>query len=154
MRGPLNRGPLKVPMNFPRGRPDFVLYIADCYFKHRHEATRCCKLSCCLFQRWNDEFAILCKLFSSSRFPMPLFLPRLTFLTPRLAFLTLSSAWLFKYYLGFPQQGFWKQGFSRDLKHVWPGCENPGLVIPEHKFSHERKSHFHDSEKHCLQIPC
>ena len=45
-------------------------------------------------------------------------------------------------------------GFSRDLKKVFPGCENPGLVIPKHKFSHERKEHFHDSENPCLQNPC
>ena len=54
--------------------------------------------------------------------------------------------------LGFPYQRFWEQGFSRDLKKVSLGCDNPGLVIPkQHKFSHERKAHFHDSENPCLQ---
>ena len=42
--------------------------------------------------------------------------------------------------------------FARPDK-CFPGCENPGLVIPKHKLSHERKAHFHDSENPCLQNP-
>ena len=56
--------------------------------------------------------------------------------------------------LGFPQQGFWKSWVSRDLNKKSPGCENPGLAIPKHKFVRERKAHFHDSESPCLQNPC
>ena len=41
----------------------------------------------------------------------------------------------------------------RDLKNVSPGCENLGLVIPKHKFSHEPKAHFHDSETPVCKAP-
>ena len=37
--------------------------------------------------------------------------------------------------------------YSSDLKHVLPGCEDLGLVIPKREFSHERKAHFHNSTK-------
>ena len=54
--------------------------------------------------------------------------------------------------LGFHKHMFGIQGSSRDLTNVCPGCDNPGSVIPKHKF-HEPKAHFH-SENPSLQNPC
>ena len=116
MRGPLNRGLLTVPMTscyFPRGRPDFVLYIADSY--SNIEITHLQYLASSLVVYFNVEITNP-QYFASSFFLVSLsnasFLPRLTFLMPRLAFLTLSSAcfvavtiWCFLH-RGFGNRGF------------------------------------------------
>ena len=53
---------------------------------------------------------------------------------------------------GVPLTGVLETGVFARLDKCLTGMRKPWM--PEHKFSHERKAHFHDSENPCLQNPC